>query len=46
MKKTILTIASVLLFSVGAMAQTADEVNAKFNEAATLYITTKTITEP
>lgn len=37
MKKTILTIASVLLFSVGAMAQTADEVNAKFNEAATLY---------
>ena len=37
MKKTILTIASVLLFSAAATAQTSDEVNAKFNEAATLY---------
>ncbi len=36
MKKTLLTLASALLFSVGAMAQTADEVNTKFNEAAAL----------
>ncbi len=37
MKKTLLTLASLLLFSAGAMAQTLDEVNTKFNEAATLY---------